>query len=334
MKKEIISAIEHKQTDQVPYNIELTSSFAQKLMKEMNCTDVDKFLGNQMLRVKYKLNRPADHEYEYDIYGVKWQRSKDGGDVGNIVGYPMSLDSFDGYTFPSVCTEAIEKGLAALAEDTRDRFRMFGVTMSFFERSWSLRSMENILVDMCINPEFTFELYDKIEQHIYGVLDLILDKDFEALYIGDDYGQQRGLIMGPPLWRKFIKPGMSRIIARAKSAGKYVVLHSCGDCREILPDFIEMGVDVYNTVQPEIYDLQWLKREYGADLTFYGGISTQQFLPFASKEETAKETDRVLSIMASGGGYILSPTHAVTDDIPVANVLELISRADRRGERR
>jgi len=329
MKKEIIGAINHQQTDTVPYNIECTSAFAQKLMKEMDCTDVEKFLGNQMLRAKYKLNRPAGNDCEYDIYGVKWQPSKDGGDVGNIVGYPMSNDDFDGYIFPPVCTEAIEKGLAVLAADAHDRFRMFGITMSFFERSWSLRGMENIMVDMCINPKFTFELYDKIEQHIHGILDLILDKEFDALYIGDDWGQQQGLIMGPPHWRKFIKPGMSRIIARAKSAGKYVVLHSCGDCRLILPDFIEMGVDVYNTVQPEIYDLKWLKREYGADLTFYGGISTQQFLPFATREQTAIETDRVLSIMAQGGGYILSPTHAVTDDIPVENILELIRRAGR-----
>ena len=94
-----------------------------------------------------------------------------------------------------------------------------------------------------------------------------------------------------------------------------------------MPDLIEMGVDVYNTVQPEIYDLDLLKREYGQDLTFYGGISTQQFMPFATPEETKIKTREVIEKMAGHGGYILSPTHAVTPDIPVENVEAMIEAA-------
>ena len=126
------------------------------------------------------------------------------------------------------------------------------------------------------------------------------------------------------MWRKYIKPGMIRIFDKVKSAGKYIVLHSCGDLREIMGDLVDMGLDVYNTVQPEIYDLATLKRNYGADLTFYGGISTQQFLPFATPKQCRALANETLQIMGKGGGYIFSPTHSVTADIPADNVLALV----------
>ena len=188
--------------------------------------------------------------------------------------------------------------------------------------------MSEALVNMIAEPEMTMSFLDRVEEHHHKLLDIVLSYDeIEAVYFGDDWGQQNGLIMGPTLWKEMIKPGMKRLFERVKSKGKYVVLHSCGDLRQIMPDLIDMGVDVYNTVQPEIYDLDMLKREYGKDLTFYGGISTQQFMPFATPEETKEMTKRVIDKMASGGGYILSPTHAVTPDIPLENVEAMIQVA-------
>ena len=322
MKQLVIDAVNHKESGVIPYNIELTAGFIENVKKRYGCADVDDFLGNSMTRTKYKRNRVLDNGDEVDIYGVVWQKSEDGGDVGNVRSYPME-DGGAPYTFPDVDDTAVKNALEKIKAETK-RFRMFGVTMSFFERSWSLRGMENILMDMLLDEKKAFALYESIEEHISAVLDEALEHDFEALYIGDDWGQQQGLIMGPECFRKYIKPGMSRLMDKAKRKGKTVVLHSCGDLREIMGDLIDMGVDVYNTVQPEIYDLKELKREYGRDITFYGGISTQQFLPFAGASEVRDMTLRVLDIMAKDGGYILSPTHAVTPDIPPENILAMI----------
>ncbi len=187
--------------------------------------------------------------------------------------------------------------------------------------------MENILMDMLLEENFTTRLYNRIFDHHMELLDAVLDYDYEAVYFGDDWGQQKGLIMGPDLWRKYIKPPMKTMFEKIKLKGKYVVLHSCGDLREIMGDLVEIGLDVYNTVQPEIYDLTELKREYGRDLTFYGAISTQQFLPYATAEEVYDKTIETLKVMAPGGGYILSPTHAVTPDIPVENIEALVKAA-------
>ena len=120
---------------------------------------------------------------------------------------------------------------------------------------------------------------------------------------------------------------MKRIFDKVKSKGKKIVLHSCGDLRDIFPEVIELGVDVYNTLQPEIYDLRKMKQEYGKDITFYGGVSTQQFLPFATPLEVYDKASEVRDILGPDEGYILAPTHAITPDIPVDNVMAMLKAA-------
>ena len=326
-RERVINSIHHKESDVTPWNFELTEQAFAKIQEYGKCEDANAFMENHMLRVKYKQNEKLENGYERDIFGVLWQKSKDGGDVGNIVDHPMKEDEMGSYKFPEIRKGFAEDICDQLEANPRDVFTMFSITMGYFERTWSLRGMENILMDMCLNEEFTETLFAGILEHHMELLDCILDRNFDAVYIGDDWGQQKGSIMGPNLWRKFIKPGMTKMFEKIKNKGKYIVLHSCGDIREMLPDLIDMGLDVYNTVQPEIYDLQELKNEFGKDLTFYGGISTQQFLPYASEEEVKEMTKKVLDIMHQGGGYILSPTHAATPDIPVENLLAMIEVA-------
>lgn len=320
-RERVLAAIAHKQTDIPPINIETTKQFDEALIRCTGEKDVQKTLHNHMLRIKYKKNvkTPVD---EVDLFGVHWQSSPDGGDVGMVSLYPMEDEEAE-YAFPKVNTALADEICVKLAAE-KERYTMFSITMGFFERAWSLRGMENILMDMCADEETAKKVFDGVLTHHHALLDRILDKPFDAVYFGDDWGQQKGLIMGPPYWREYIKPGVSELFNRIKRAGKQIVLHSCGDLREIFPEIIEMGVDVYNTVQPEIYDLKELKREYGKDITFYGGISTQQFLPYASAGEVRDMTARTLDILFRDGGYILSPTHAVTPDIPPENILALL----------
>ncbi len=323
----VIDAISHKQTDLVPWNFELTPGAVDNLRRLTGCDDAFEYLENHMLRIKYKKNIKLENGNEKDLFGVEWMASKDGGDVGIIAGYPLEEDEFGDYQFPEVKKDFASEICSQLEADKKEHFTMFSITMGYFERSWSLRGMEDIMVDMCINEEFTYQLYQKILDHHLELLDTVLDRDFDAVYFGDDWGQQRGSIMGPNLWRKYIKPGFKEMFEKVKSKGKYIVLHSCGDIEEFFPDLIDMGLDVYNTVQPEIYDLKKIKQEYGKDLTFYGGISTQQFLPFAAPDQVREKTKEILDIMYRDGGYILSPTHTATPDIPAENLLAMIETA-------
>jgi len=107
-------------------------------------------------------------------------------------------------------------------------------------------------------------------------------------------------------------------------AGLPVFIHSCGDVKELFPELIELGVNVFNPFQPEVMDIFEMKRLYGDRLTFFGGISVQKLLPFGTPEEVRRETRRILKEIGRGGGYIASPSHAIPKDVPVENILALI----------
>lgn len=322
MRQRVIDAINHKQTSLTPWQINLTSAFIKAAGNRLD-SDADAQLGNHLYMQKYKNNISLSVEQENDIFGVTWTKLP-GDDIGVVTGFPLKDKPLSAYAFPTIQKEFASSLCENLETDTTNRFRMFALTMLYFERAWSLRDMEDLLVDMCLDSSFTFGLFEAIRNHHLELLDLVQQYDYEAVYFGDDWGQQSGLIMGPDMWRKYIKPGMIQIFDKVKRAGKYVVLHSCGDLREIMSDLVDMGLDVYNTVQPEIYDLKTLKKEYGAHITFYGGVSTQQFLPFATADECKKIANETLEIMGKGGGYIFSPTHSITADITADNVLALV----------
>jgi len=118
---------------------------------------------------------------------------------------------------------------------------------------------------------------------------------------------------------------MARMYERVKSKGKFVIQHSCGDIHEIFPDLIDIGLDVYQTFQPEIYHIDFIKKEYGKHLSFWGGISTQRLLPFGTIDEVKEKTAEIMRIMGKGGGYIAAPTHAVPGDVPPENVMAMLA---------
>jgi uroporphyrinogen decarboxylase len=205
----------------------------------------------------------------------------------------------------------------------------FGFCM--FERCWSLMGMENVLASMIACPEALEAFFDRICDYYAGLVDIALEYDVDGVYFGDDWGQQHGLIMGPDHWRRFIKPRMARLYERVKSKKKYVIQHSCGDNREIIGDLVEIGLDCYQTFQPEIYDIAEMKRRYGERLSFWGGVSTQQVLPRVSAREVQEEIVRVVKILRTNGGLIIAPTHALPYDIPPENIMAMVEVFQNQG---
>lgn len=253
-RQRVIEALAHHEA--LPWQIDLTTAFAQNLRSAADCSDAETYLGNHLARAKYKANERLPGGKERDLFGVTWEADPGGGDVGVVTGFPMrGTTSFDDYALPEVRHELAAQLCDRLEQRAGDRFTVFSLTMCLFERAWSLRGMENILMDMAADEKFAHELFDRIEAHHMELLDAVLDRDFDGVYFGDDWGQQQGLIMGPPLWRKFIKPVFARMFDKVKRKGKFVCLHSCGDNREIFAELVDMGMDIYNTLQPEIYDL-------------------------------------------------------------------------------
>jgi len=326
-RKKTLEAIRRKQSGYVPHNVELTS---EELAKVADYLGIEKagffdWAGNHIEKAGYNIGgeymKPGCFK---DEFGVVWNRSGLDKDIGVVDEILIPDTDLSVYEFPEPDLDTVRLVTEKLLGNGRDTLKLGKIGMTFYERAWSLNGMENLLMNFMLEPEFVEDLFDRILQYNLKIIDTVLSFDIDGFYFGDDYGQQTGMIMSPEHWRRFIKPGLAAMFARVKDAGKIVALHSCGNISDILPDLIDIGLDVYQTVQPEIYDLKKLKSEYGRDLSFWGAISTQRMLPFAAPDELKKVVRDSIGIMSEGGGYIAAPTHQVPADVPPENIVALV----------
>jgi uroporphyrinogen decarboxylase len=325
-RETVIAALNHRETRPVPYTLGLTSQALEKLVKYSGDQAAGEKLGSCMAGVYYA-GRPRELPerpgYFRDDFGVLWNRNGADKDIGVIEGLVITDIENNSYNFPVIDEQRLRGELEKLCASHTDQFRVADFGFTLFERCWTLMGMENVLVCMLTCPGALEVFFDRICDFWLPVIDIALEYDVDAVEFGDDWGQQQGLIMGPDHWRRFIKPRMARLYERVKSKGRFTLQHSCGDCREIFPDLIEIGLDCYQTFQPEIYDIAGMKRRYGKNICFWGGISTQRCLPRMNPREVQEEIVRVATILKPGGGYILAPTHAVPGDVPPENILAM-----------
>ncbi len=184
-------------------------------------------------------------------------------------------------------------------------------------------------MDFVINPDFVHELMGAICEYNITQIKRALEFDIDAVKLGDDWGQQRGLIMGQEFWNEFIKPYLARIFKIVKDAGKFVFIHSCGDVDELFDPLIEIGLDNFNPFQPEVMDIYKLLPSYKGRLSFHGGLSTQRILPYGSVDDVIEESERLLDL-GKEGGYIFAPAHDVEGDVPLENMLAFIEKAKKQ----
>lgn len=320
------NAVLHRKTDRIPHNAEMTSGLIQGVCDYIGIepSAFDEWADNHI--EKYTCST-ADRQiapgYFEDEFGVVWNRKVDK-DIG-VIEKPLLIEpDCEDFELPPVDEQFFRNGLSAFAANGKDTFKFAKINFSLFERAWSLRGFENLLTDLLLEPDFVQELLRKITDRNLKIIDIALEYDIDGLYFGDDYGQQTGMLMSPDSWRTFIKPHLQTMFSRIKSAGKYSSLHSCGNITPILGDLADIGLDIYQTVQPEIYNLEQLKGNFGKDLCFFGAISTQRDLPHKSPQEIAQIVRRTIDILGKSGGYIAAPTHKIPQDTPPQNVVAMI----------
>ena len=199
---------------------------------------------------------------------------------------------------------------------------------SHFEKANFARGIENFLADLAGEPEFAEQILSTIiRKNMVMLENMVYNPEIDGVLLGSDWGSQKTLLMSPSIWRDMIQPGEQQEYDLIHGAGKDVWIHSCGNIVQVLPELVKMGVNVLNPVQPECMDIGALKRDFGASLTFWGGISTQQTLPYGTPDEVKKETQQVIESMGEKGGYITAPAQEIQGDVPYENLKALIDTA-------
>lgn len=326
-KRDVIKLVlEGKRPPYVPWSYWFTIEGQEKLADHYGSDDIIGAVDNHLLDVGNEIGvfPETGDTWARDIFGVLWDRSIDR-DIGNP--RPVLHEaSLRGYVFPDPLDSRFYADTPLQIERYLDCFRVFQLGFTLFERAWALRGMENLLVDFCQHTRFVEELFTTITDFTIAQIHKALTYDIDGFYFGDDWGQQHGLIMGKPLWRRFIYPGLRRMFWEVRDAGKYVFLHSCGDVDQLFDDLIEIGLDCFNPFQPDVMDVGALLKRYRGRLAFHGGLSLQRTLPSGTADDVEREVGTLIEL-GRDGGYILSPSHAVGGDVPLENMLAFIDRA-------
>ena len=332
-RERVIEALNFRQTDKLPYNVSLTKQMRDKMLADSKGKECWENINNHIREAD--MNKPqielmGKSGYYIDEFGVVWNKNGADKDIGVIEGELISSpDDFLKYNFPEIDEKFLHSKCEYIVANKGENFTFANIGFSLFERAWTLCGMESLLCYMITDLDFVHELLQKITDYNLKKIDIALQYDLDGMFFGDDWGQQKGLIMGETYWREFIKPYVTQMYKKAKDAGRFVGQHSCGDIRDILDDVIDAGLNVYQTFQPEIYDLKEYKKILDNRLTIWGGISTQVDLPVRTPEEIAKITQETIDIFWKNGGYIGAPTHAVPFDVPVENLIAMIEVFER-----
>jgi uroporphyrinogen decarboxylase len=260
-----------------------------------------------------------------DEFGVIW--STNDIDRGSPIGPCLAQPDLGSCRFPDPSAAYRFEDLADWMVANAEHYTIL-VVGDLWERATFIRGMEAILLDLTLHPGFVEELLRGLADYILRTMEILFSRfSFDGVMLSDDYGTQRGMLMSPGHWRRFVKPLLAEIYGLAKRHGRTVFHHSCGHIVPIIGDLIDLGLDILHPIQPEAMDILDLKRRFGPHLTFCGGLRTQDLLPRGTPEQVRDEVRRLKDAMGAGGGYILEPGITLQADVPLANLLAMIDES-------
>jgi uroporphyrinogen decarboxylase len=322
-RERVLRTLAHEQTDIVPYTIEITQPVDEALVAHYGSPAYRERIVQHYAVLSPGFTGVAETLPDgtfRDVFGGRWEAKN----ILHQLEYGLKEPSLEALLWPDVSKEEYYQPLREAAAKMPGRFTIAAFAFGLFERSWGMRGMNNILMDMACEPAFCDQLYDRITEMNLVMLEKMCDTAVDAVGFTDDLGSQKGLIMGPIYWRRYLKPRMSTLIGYIKSRGKFAYLHTCGDNTDIMDDLVDMGLDIFNPLQPEPWDIFTIKRRYGKYLTFDGGISSQSALQFGTADEVRNEVQRCLRELGKGGGYIAGPNKPLLPGTPIENAVALI----------
>jgi len=351
-RERVAAALAHETPDRCPMQISFTPEFALRLRKDLedrgmlqpppdgirehnphgggNTYELERIIDSDLILTSVGwANSYYQEQASYtDEWGIGWRsieyETKFGtGRYTEIETHPLVEDSeIVSYIPPDPGRDTLFREAGWTLDTFRDDYWIVGVTVTtVFETAWALRGLEQLLMDFVVNPELADRILDIPYQYHLTAAKRLVQMGVDMIWIGDDVGAQHGMVISPDHWRRFLKPRFAEFISTLKGMNPAVKIayHSDGNIYPIIPELIEIGLDVLNPVQPASMDPVKLKDEYGDRLCFWGSIDEQQTLPFGSPDDVKREVLTRLRTLGRGGGLILGPTHHVQLDTPMEN---------------
>ncbi|MHA2305104.1 MAG: uroporphyrinogen decarboxylase family protein [Candidatus Hodarchaeales archaeon] len=271
-----------------------------------------------------------------DAFGIKYLRvssPKYDPLYYEMVDHPLknssNIKDIEDFSWPSFEPSQLEETRSLAKNFHKEGYAIIVDTPAgtVLEQAVYLCGMEKFLMNIHGNPEFTETLVERVTTFTCEYWEELLTELGEwptIAMLGDDYGMQDRMLISPSVWRRLIKPNLKRVVKSIKkTADVKVMLHSCGSILPIIPDLIEVGVDMLNPIQPRAKDMDHghLKAQFGDQICFHGGIDIQHVLPRGTPDEVQKEIERVTGSLGSNKtGYIFSPAHNIQADTPPQNI--------------
>ncbi|MHB8278516.1 MAG: uroporphyrinogen decarboxylase family protein [Candidatus Humimicrobiaceae bacterium] len=338
-RERVLITIDHKKPDRVPIYAGFVPQLERKLEEcfKLKGPELDIELGNDMLLSFVGMSTGfylKDTETYQDEWGITWKWI----DIyTEHYIHPLSDDeAVLSFQTPDPLREDRYEEVRQIISSYGKDFAIMGcVPCTIFEAAWYLRGFDRVLLDFYENKDLINILLDKtMNFHMQAGLKLI-EEGVDIIWVGDDFGSQEGMIISPDTWREFFKERYATIFSnfKKKNPNIKIAYHSDGNIIPIIPELIEIGLDILNPVQPLAMNPAELKKKFGKNLSFWGGVDIQFVLPFGTKKEIEDEVRLRMSQLNGNGGLILSPSHNVQCDTSVENVLTFYEAAKRYGKR-
>jgi uroporphyrinogen decarboxylase len=351
----VIAALHHEALDRCPMQISFTPEFSVRLRADLEARGLVARSGSGSHNPHgggntYELELALDEDliltsvgwansyYQgTDIYtdewGVTWRAQAyetpfGMGHYTEMVGWPLASDAaIASYRAPDPDRPELYEEAGRVIAQLGGEYYIVGVTVTtIWETAWALRGFEQLMIDLVTEPDIAEAILEIPFQYHLRAAERLTAMGVDMIWTGDDVGMQTGMLISPALWRRHLKPRMAELIARVKSINPAVKVayHSDGMIWDVIPDLIEIGLDVLNPVQPACLDPAELKRRFGDRLCFWGSLDEQHTLPFGSPVDVQAEVRTRLDTIGRRGGLILGPTHHVQLDTPMENFWAMV----------
>lgn len=339
-KERVRAALERRPVDRIPIFMWFHPATSERLSRllEIPPSSLAEAMGNDVCQAWVNNNyamegitHEHDGDWHIDYWGIKWVKQYY---FNQIVSHPLanaSPEELLHYEFPVDHIDDLLQPMAPVAEASRGYFIGCDVSPCAFEMYWRLRGMENTMTDMVSSPGLAGKMLKRCADFSITLAEKAIQRfPLDWLWTGDDVASQQSMMISPKTWQVLVKPELARVFAVAKSHHLWLAYHCCGALRPIIPDLVEIGMDVLNPVQSNCpgMDPVELKKEFGQEITFMGGLDTQFLLPNGSADQVRRETAHLIEAMTQdGGGYILAASHTIPPETPDENIFAMYAAA-------